>query len=130
MKKIDLVIHVDPLSANQMYIKGRTISQKYQVYKILVANQIKQSKYTYKRPIKVDIVVGLKNHKIRDVDNILKPLLDTLESLYYFEDDCLIYDLQIRKIPSKSNVLYITIKPINYFTRWINTIIDKVKKLG
>lgn len=122
-----LVIPVTPLSANEMYIKGRTYSEKYKMYIQLIAYQVGQAVETYDVPISIRVVMAVKNNRTRDLDNIFKPLFDTLQNLYYFENDNLVDEIVGQKIKSTSNILYIEIKPIKNRKNWLHKIKEYLK---
>lgn len=52
---------------------------------------------TYDEPLKVVVDIYMPDNRRRDADNILKAVLDALTHAGVYRDDCLIYDLHVRK---------------------------------
>ena len=48
--------------------------------------------------LKVDILVFPPDNRRRDLDNVLKAILDSLEDAKVFKDDSLIDDLRVRRM--------------------------------
>jgi len=53
--------------------------------------------------LKVDILVFPPDNRRRDLDNVLKAILDSLEDAKVFKDDSLIDDLRVRRMDTFKN---------------------------
>lgn len=56
----------------------------------------------------------LKNHKMMDIDNLVKVLQDILVKKGYIDDDRFIYRMVVEKIPSLVDKIQIEIKPFDF----------------
>lgn len=63
-------------------------------------NCVRESKVTrVSGPVSVDIVAYMPDRRRRDLDNILKSLLDSLTHAGVWDDDDQVHDLRIRRGP-------------------------------
>lgn len=108
-----LTIPLKPLSVNKAWKGRRYKTDDYLGYEIDVARLVRRAKYTYTVPVSVTYFFHLKNHKMADADNPVKPLQDILKQLGFFEDDTLVYHFQVFKVPSETDYIEVTIKPID-----------------
>jgi len=85
---------------------------KWHTYLSLKKQGIKTDAHTlplFKKPCKVSLsIVYMYNKKPKDIDNILKVLLDSLEGIL-FENDAQITELYIKKEKSKKNSISLEI---------------------
>lgn len=56
----------------------------------------------------------LKNHKMMDIDNLVKVLQDVIVKKGYIEDDRLVYRMVVEKVPSLSDRIQIEIKSFDF----------------
>lgn len=113
--KISLVLPFAPFSANAMYqcARGRIIlSKKARDFKLDVANHLSRlGAKRIKGKISLTLIFMFKDKRRRDLDNMLKPLLDALKNSL-FDDDSMIQKISARKILSgESNSIGICVKP-------------------
>lgn len=84
------------------FIKWNTLSQ-------CKKKGIKVSFPLIKKPLKISIKIEyFYKKRPKDIDNVLKALLDALEGIL-FENDSQIYELYIQKKPFKKNLLKIKV---------------------
>ena len=97
------------LGKNRQFItkKGREYQQSIKDYLHFNYRQI----FPHPTPVKLYIEFGLTNKRKNDVDNMLKPLLDALNGIFY-TDDSLVYDLHVRKFVTDSNYINIEISEL------------------
>lgn len=62
-------------------------------------------------PLAVDIEVFFPDRRRRDLDNILKSLLDSMTHAGVWEDDSQIEDLRIRKGPNIAGMVKVSVSP-------------------
>lgn len=93
-----------PVSANQRLIKSKTgiliNSAKYRDWHNLALFQIKNQLpkiETLTGRIKLSVEVHFKDHRRRDLDNIVKGLQDVLTESKIFIDDCQIDELFVKR---------------------------------
>jgi crossover junction endodeoxyribonuclease RusA len=89
-----------PPSVNHYWrnFRGRTvISTKGRQYRTAVAEQVlvQRGAQHYTAPLKVEIEAWRPDRRKRDLDNLLKAVLDSLAHAGVFEDDSQIVDLRI-----------------------------------
>lgn len=93
-----------PVSANQRLIKSKTgiliNSVKYRDWHYLALFQIRNQLpkiETLTGRIKLSVEVHFKDHRRRDLDNIVKGLQDVLTEAKFFIDDCQIDELFVKR---------------------------------
>jgi crossover junction endodeoxyribonuclease RusA len=97
-----------PPSVNAMYanVRGRRVktkeAKKYEknVSQICLYNRVNRM---FEGAIKVSIDAYPPDRRRRDIDNILKSLLDSIQSGGVYKDDSQIIELSIRKNPPAEN---------------------------
>ena len=94
-----------PVSANQRLIKSKTgiliNSAKYRDWHYLALFQIRNQLpkiETLTGRIKLSVEVHFKDHRRRDLDNIVKGLQDVLTEAKIFIDDCQIDELFVKRV--------------------------------
>lgn len=107
--------NITAFSHNQFYriMRGRyVIAKKGREYKKLVQDSL-NGIVPSKNKIRLMIEVFYSSKRIRDVDNVCKPLLDALKGFVYV-DDSQIYELEIKKhIGEPTNKIIISWKELN-----------------
>ncbi len=90
------------LSINRLYRKSKTgvfLSKKAWEYREIVYFSIYQFKKFYDEKIKLEIKVHHPDKRKRDLDNILKAVIDSLQYAKLFNDDYQIKNLHILEMP-------------------------------
>lgn len=103
-KKVYTIKLSCPVSANQRLIKSKTgiliNSVKYRDWHNLALFQIRNQLpkiETLQGRIKLSVEVHFKDHRRRDLDNIVKGLQDVLTEAKIFIDDCQIDELFVKR---------------------------------
>lgn len=93
--------HMDlPPSANRMWRKGpfgMHPSAEYKAWKTAAATDamIGRKGVTFDTPVSV-VIIMQRAHKLRDMDNNIKPILDALQLGQMLKDDNLVHQLHVR----------------------------------
>lgn len=116
------------MSVNTAWKGRRYRSDAYEKYRSDLFYLIPRPKETFVVPLKCTIYVGLKTHKTSDVDNVVKPLLDILGEIGYYEDDRQIYHLEVIKVPAQTPWMRVTLEPIKYDS-WLSKMTKKIQTL-
>ena len=108
---MDLLLKVKPLSANQM--TGRSKSYKTKEYK-QYQEDIRQELLGVDWPIKDNpcafyVEAGLSN-RLSDLDNVIKPLLDTFQCIYPEFNDRRVNYIELQKKPVKRGEEFLRIR--------------------
>lgn len=105
-----------PQSINHYYIRSgrRTfISAKGKLYRQQVHTACKKAgafKFHRKNRLAIKVILYPPDNRRRDIDNILKCLLDSLESAGLFADDEQIDKLIVERIHDNQNKCLVTVK--------------------
>lgn len=89
------------------------ISEAGRAYRDAVAWQVRVQCCLEKpiaKPLAVDIVAFMPDRRRRDLDNLLKALLDSMTHAGVWVDDSLIHDLRIRRAPTIGGMVKVEIK--------------------
>jgi crossover junction endodeoxyribonuclease RusA len=104
-----------PPTVNNYYTVARgrkIISKKGRQFKSDCSFYITRLADPMKANLQVEISVCMPDKRRRDLDNLLKPILDALGQYGVYEDDSQIVDLRIKKIEGKKGEVLILIKEI------------------
>lgn len=63
--------------------------------------------------VKIDYIFYLKNHKMIDASNLIKILEDVIVKCGYIEDDRMVYEFTVKKIPSEVDRIEVDILPLD-----------------
>ena len=109
-KKVYTIKLPCPVSANQRLIKSKTgiliNSAKYRDWHNLALFQIRNQLpkiETLQGRIKLSVEVHFKDHRRRDLDNIVKGLQDVIKKKKIFIDDCQIDELFVKRAEIDKN---------------------------
>ena len=115
---IELKLPIPP-TVNHYYvrtIRGMVIGKKGVAFRketLLLFHTLFPSHKVFDGKLKVDIKFIPPDRRRRDVDNILKCLLDSLEKASIYKDDSQIIDLRVRKLdPEKPGFLIVTVEEV------------------
>jgi len=100
-------IEIKPLSVNDAWQGKRFKTPKYKSWQKDLLILLPNLKIKFKGDLKVDFVFGFSS-KASDIDNPLKPLIDTLQKKYKFNDNQ-IQELTVKKEIVKKGEEFITI---------------------
>ena len=111
-KNISLEINEKPLSSNVAWQGRRFKSNAYKTFEeLLLLTLPKKKKISGK--VKITYCFYLKNHKMTDYDNLIKPLQDILVKKGYIDDDRKITEAHIYKYPAVKNKITIHIDSLD-----------------
>jgi crossover junction endodeoxyribonuclease RusA len=79
-----------------VYIKAAGQAYRKEVVELIAKNH--PSLKTMDEPLAVRVDIYQPDNRRRDADNVLKALLDALTHAGVYRDDCLIFDLHVRKL--------------------------------
>ena len=86
------------------------ISQEGRAYREAIRAHVAESSFgKIDGPVAVDIEAFFPDRRKRDLDNILKSLLDSLTHAGVWEDDSQIVDLRIRKAPTIAGMVKVSV---------------------
>ncbi|MAE21796.1 MAG: hypothetical protein CMK92_05130 [Pseudomonas sp.] len=74
-----------PLSANKMHYGRKTDTKEYRAYKAEMKRRLPDLNIPEDGPLRIRVLACFSS-KLADLDNVLKPLLDTLQDRYGFND--------------------------------------------
>lgn len=100
-------------SPNKGALAGRTlISQEGRAYREVVAALVMESRQSagLACPLVVDIEAHMPDKRRRDLDNLMKSLLDSLTHAGVWLDDSQIVDLRIRRAPTIGGMVHVTVE--------------------
>lgn len=100
-------------SVNNRYYRNFSLKKQYKEFKECLSWEAKiqmQGKYAFKCPIRCEIYILYKGRN-PDIDNYLKPILDSMNGIVY-EDDKQIERLIVYKSKSNYQGVVIKIDPI------------------
>lgn len=108
--------NVKPLSANKMFYRAKQLTKEYRQFREFMYEEIpnRSKAWPFKEDDHLDftVMVGLSS-KLADVDNVIKPLLDTFQLLFEFNDKY-VYKVTIEKEIVKKGSEYIDVKVKEY----------------
>lgn len=113
---IDIKLDVKPLSANAMYYnmgrhKKRTAA--YEQYQENIYNELKGIEWPFGTDQVSFHIEGGLSARQADIDNIIKPLLDTLQGIFEDFNDNKVYYIEAHKtiVPKGNEYLWIRVRP-------------------
>ena len=94
---MEFKLNVKPLSANQMYYRNKKKTVNYCRYQDEVYEELRDSKWEFgDSEVEIHLKVGLSS-RLADLDNTIKPLLDTLQSIYPEFNDKMVFRIEADK---------------------------------
>lgn len=106
-------IPLKPLSVNEAFQGKRFKTKKCKDFEsnfFLFAPKMKK----ISGAVSIEYRFHLKNHKMTDVDNLVKILQDAIVKCGYIDDDRMIYKSTSEKIPSKDDMIFFRIQKYLY----------------
>ena len=110
-KNISIEINEKPLSNNIMWQGRRFKSKAYKIFEEVLLLTLPKHK-TITGDVKITYCFYLKNYKMTDIDNLIKPLTDILVKKGYIEDDRKILEAHIYKYPALKDKILVKIVKI------------------
>lgn len=99
-----------PLSTNRLWRGRRFKTPEYLSYERELTFLLKRAPSTFLGPLQVELTFYMTNANSRDVDNPIKPILDILCKLGYFEDDRQIQKITATKVKAAIDSVTIAIE--------------------
>ena len=87
-----------PLSANKMFYRAKQLTKEYRAWREAIYEDVDRGKkwpFGELTSLEFNVKVGFSS-RLADVDNAIKPLLDTFQYLFAFNDRC-VYKVTIEK---------------------------------
>lgn len=115
MKLLEKRLKVKPLSANSMFWKRGKLTKKttaYEEYQLEIREELRGIEWPFgKDQVSIHVEAGLSARQA-DLDNVLKPLLDTLQGIYEEFNDNKCYYLEAHKeiVPKGDEYLWLRIR--------------------
>lgn len=94
------------LSANnswQYSKRGIYLCNHIKTFREIVYFALRKTKRFGTEPLKVMINVFPPDKRKRDIDNVIKPILDALQKAELFVDDCQVQSIFVEKMPIQKN---------------------------
>ena len=110
----EITLNVKPLSINKCWQGKRFKTKIYKNYEeelLLFLKRYKPSDAKTKF-YKVNLLFGIENFALTDVDNLVKPLMDIIVKAGIIKDDRYVAEYNIRKIKSEKNFVKINIEGV------------------
>ena len=96
-------MQVKPLSANKMFYRNKNKTTDYRHYQdefrdcVILEENTDSPVWPFEENVTFDIEVGLSS-KLADLDNVLKPIFDTYQSIYEGFNDKTVYEIRATKL--------------------------------
>lgn len=107
--------NIKPVSANRMYFRNKQLTKDYRLFREQVYEDVAdRSKWPFEdgEHLTFVVMVGFSS-KLADVDNVIKPLLDTWQLMFEFNDKY-VYKVIIEKEIVKKGEEYFEVTVTNY----------------
>jgi crossover junction endodeoxyribonuclease RusA len=104
-------------SPNKGPLAGRTlISEAGRAYRTAVHEIVSEGRLaaSYAGPVAVEIEAHMPDKRRRDLDNLLKGLLDSLTHAGVWLDDSQVVDLRIRKAPTIGGMVKVWVQEVHH----------------
>ena len=104
-----------PLSANKMFYRAKQLTREYREYREFIYEDIEdRKKWPFKdgESLEFSVMVGFSS-KLADVDNCIKPLLDTFQYMFDFNDR-FVFKVTIEKEYVKKGQEYFDVTVTDY----------------
>ena len=99
-------VNYKPLSMNEAFMGRKRKTAKYRDYEIKVPKELPELDLPSRGPLGLRLRAGLSN-RAADLDNVVKPFLDILQSHYGFNDNR-IYIIEMTKVKVPKTEEYIS----------------------
>ena len=131
MKILKHTFKVKPLSANQMTYRNKSIkSTKYIEYQNELRDELQGVKWPFEKSdqLEFDIIAGVSN-KMADLDNVVKPLLDTYQGIFEEFNDNKVYHIKLTKQITNKGDEYLYVKVERYIDAIPLTVVNNEELL-
>ena len=104
-----------PLSANKMFYRAKQLTRDYREWREAIYEDIPMPRkwpFKQEQELEFTVMVGLSS-KLADVDNCIKPLLDTFQYMFDFNDR-MVFKVTIEKEHVKKGEEYFDVTVTKY----------------
>lgn len=110
----EITLNVKPISVNAVWQGKRFKTKVYKDYEKELLYFLKRYKPLNAKTkyYKVNLLFGIKNFALTDVDNLVKPLMDIIVKAGIIKDDRYVAEYNIKKIKSENNFIKIGIEGV------------------
>ena len=107
---MELKLDVKPLSANKMFYRNKNKTVEYREYQEEILEELRGVEWDFGlAPVTFIIKVGLSS-KVADLDNVLKPLFDTFQSIFEDFNDKMVFRIEAEKELVEKGKEYINVR--------------------
>jgi Holliday junction resolvase RusA-like endonuclease len=103
-KTINIFLPCKPLSVNRCWQGRRFKSKDYKAFEIEICSLLPIATKTITGPVTIEYNFYLKNFKMTDADNLVKPIQDIIVKRGYIKDDRIIWRYVITKHPLRNDI--------------------------
>lgn len=131
MKILEHTFKLKPLSANQMTYRNKAIKQiKYVNYQNELRDELKGVEWPFEpaQLLEFEIIAGVSN-KAADLDNIVKPLLDTYQNIFEEFNDNKVYHIKLYKQLTNKGDEYLYVRVERYINALPLTVVNNKELL-
>lgn len=115
---MEIIIPIKPISVNEAFQGRRFKTKKCKEFEESFL-KVAPRKEMITGLVEIQYEFYVKNHKQADYDNLVKITQDMLVKCGYIEDDRMVYKAVIWKIPSKNEVIKITISNLTHIGKGV-----------
>ena len=99
-----------PLSANKMFYRNKNKTVEYRSYQQEILDEMEGVSWPFgTSPVTFEIHVGLSS-KVADLDNVLKPLFDTWQTIFDDFNDKMVYKIVATKELTEKGKEFLNVK--------------------
>ena len=110
MKTLNVKLKIKPLSANKMFYRNKNKTVEYRRYQEEMRDYMMGMVWDFgKDPVAFEVTAGFSN-RAADLDNIIKPILDTFQNIFDDFNDNRVYKIKLDKDIVKKGNEYVDIK--------------------
>ena len=110
MKTLNVNLKLKPLSANKMFYRNKNKTVEYRRYQEEMRDYMMGMVWDFgKDPVAFEVTAGFSN-RAADLDNIIKPILDTFQNIFDDFNDNRVYKIKLDKDIVKKGNEYVNIK--------------------
>ena len=110
MKNLNVNLKLKPLSANKMFYRNKNKTVEYRRYQEEMRDYMMGMKWDFgKEYVGFEVKAGFSN-RAADLDNIIKPILDTFQNIFEDFNDNRVYEIKLHKDIVRKGNEYVNIK--------------------
>ena len=112
---LNVRLQVKPLSANKMFYRNKNKTAEYRDYQSQMEDQLITTSWPFgEHMVGFSVTAGLSN-RAADLDNIIKPVLDTFQTIFDDFNDNKVYHIELHKeiVPKGDEYLEVTVRKMD-----------------